>query len=297
MASRSHSATDIITLATSLPVGVLVSTPRSMATTDHLRAAASFKMPEKSCTLRLRRSSLATTIPLSRLVRPGSVEENLLQQMPLELRDALAEGMDGVAAGRRYLNIVQREVFDGIRAKLVECTDYKGEVIPVVDEVLLLILNFVVSRTAADSGHYPYLFDEASKEIEIHEDLYNYLVGNLGARAEYEVSHVGGGRVDLRLKFDRFAIHIEMKVDSTQVSMDDKTAYLKQAASYQGNDIRVGFLIALRHKAFKKGGSAAHLRSLVGHTTFEIQGDSEPRHIVTVAVPGSRTKPSASTAN
>ncbi|QYF74397.1 hypothetical protein [Cryobacterium sp. PAMC25264] len=234
---------------------------------------------------------------LSRLVRPGSVEENLLQQMPLELQEAIAEGMDGVADGRRYLNIVQREVFDGIRAKLVECSDYKGEVIPLFDEVLLLILNFVVSRTAADSGHYPYLFDEAAKEIEIHEDLYNYLVGNLGARAEYEVSHVGGGRVDLRLKFDRFAIHIEMKVDSTQVSMDDKTAYLKQAASYQGNDIMVGFLIALRHKAFKKGGPAAHLRSLMGHTTFAIPGDSEPRHIVTVAVPGSRTKPSASTAS
>ena len=55
------------------------------------------------------------------------------------------------------------------------------------------------------------------------------------------------------LKFDGFAVHIEMKVDESKVPMNDKTAYLKQAATYQGNDIRIGFLVALRHRAFPKG--------------------------------------------
>lgn len=233
---------------------------------------------------------------LSRFVQPGSADEAKLQSISPAVLDAIAEGVDHLGAGRRHLNIVQREVLDDIRAKVAACPDYKGEVAPVVDEVLLLILNFVVSRTAADSAHYPYLFDESALESQVHEDLYGFLVGNLGSRAEYEVSHVGGGRVDLRLKFDGFAIHIEMKVDSTQVALNDKTAYLKQAATYQGNDIRIGFLIALRHKAFAKGGPPPHLQSLIGHASLDIPGDSEPRHIVTVAVPGSRTRPSASTA-
>jgi hypothetical protein len=106
------------------------------------------------------------------------------------------------------------------------------------------------------------------------------------------VQHIGGGRVDLRLSFDGFAIHIELKVDSTKVAMDDKTAYLKQAVSYQVADIRIGFLVALRHKAFDSTGPSPHLTALIGHTEFDVEGDAVPRHIVTVQVPGSRTKPS-----
>ncbi|WP_157575933.1 hypothetical protein [Mycobacterium sp. GA-2829] len=232
--------------------------------------------------------------PISQLVVAGSPDEALLRQISPDTLAALAVGMEHIDAGRAHLNMVQREVYDGIREKFKECPDYRGEVIPVVDEVLRLVLNFVVSRTAGESGHYPYLFDPSAVESAIQEDLYNYLVAALGARAEYEVSHVGGGRVDLRLKFGDFAIHIEMKVDDTQVPMSDKSAYLKQAATYQGNDIRIGFLIALRHKAFPKG-PPPHLTSLMQHTAFDIPSDPVPRHIVTVAVPGSRTKPSDST--
>jgi hypothetical protein len=232
---------------------------------------------------------------LSQFINSGSADEALMRQISPDTLAALAAGLKHVDSGRKHLNIIQREVFDEIRTELGECPDCNGEVVPVIDEVLRLVLNFVVSRTAAESGHYAYLFDESAVESHIHEDMYDYLVGNLGARAEYEVSHVGGGRVDLRLKFNGFAIHIEMKVDNTQVPMNDKTAYLKQAATYQGNDIRIGFLVALRHKAFPKG-PPPHLKSLMGHTKFDIPGDLEPRHIVTVAVPGSRTKPSDSTA-
>ncbi|MFE5790892.1 hypothetical protein [Rhodococcus erythropolis] len=56
------------------------------------------------------------------------------------------------------------------------------------------------------------------------------------------------------MKFDGFALHIEMKVDSTKVPMADKVAYLSQAAAYQVTDIRIGFLVALRHKAFSTTG-------------------------------------------
>lgn len=74
--------------------------------------------------------------------------------------------------------------------------------------------------------------------------------------------------------------------------MSDKTAYLKQAAAYQVNDIRIGFLIALRHTAFDPTGPPPHLSELIGHVAFDIEGDPTPRHIITVQVPGSRKKPS-----
>lgn len=108
------------------------------------------------------------------------------------------------------------------------------------------------------------------------------------------MSHVGGGCVDIRLKFGTFAVHVEMKVDGAKLAMSDRTADLEQAATYQGNDIRIGFLVALRHKAFDPTGPPPHIKALIGHTSFDIEGDPEPRHIVHVAVPGSRINPSNS---
>lgn len=228
------------------------------------------------------------------LVPPGSPDAELVEQITPATLAAIEERLDHVAAARRHLNLVQTELLDHLRSSLASSPDYKDDVIQVLDEILVLIINFVASRTSGQSNHYKYLFDPSASEDAIHEDLYDYLVGNLGSRAEYEVSHVGGGRVDIRLKFDKFALHIEMKVDSTQLPMDDRTAYLKQAATYQGNDIRIGFLVALRHKAFDPTGPPPNIKALITHTEFPIAGDPIPRHIVLVAVPGSRTTPSKS---
>lgn len=231
---------------------------------------------------------------LRRLVPAGSDDEHLLRQISLTTLAALEQRLDHAAAGRSHLNLAQQELFDLLRKALATSPDYKEQAIPIVDQVLLLIVNFVASRTGSSAGHYKYLFDSNANEDSIHEDLYNYLKGNLGDRAEYEVSHVGGGRVDIRLKFDVLSLHIEMKVDDTKLPMSDRTAYLKQAVTYQGNDIRIGFLVALRHKAFDPTGPPPHIKSLIGHTEFEIIGDPVPRHLILVAVPGSRINPSSS---
>lgn len=232
---------------------------------------------------------------LGRLVPSGSPEAALLDRFSPTVLASIEEGLDHVASAKSHLNLVQQELLDNLRAALVESLDYrKSTVAAAVDEMLLLIINFVASRTGSSAGHYGYLFDPNANENTIHEDLYGYLVGNFGDRVEYEVQHVGGGRVDLRLKYDGFALHVEMKVDETKMPMNDRIAYLKQAATYQTNDIRIGFLVALRHKAFDLTGPPPHITALIGHTAFNIDGDPEPRHIITVAVPGSRTNPSAS---
>jgi hypothetical protein len=230
--------------------------------------------------------------PLDQLVPPGS-ETAELSTMSEAVLTRLARAIDDATIGRHSLNLIEAQVHSDIRAALGTSPDYRGEAASAVDVVLRLMIRFVTTRTNAQSDLYAYLFDPEAKEDAIHRDLYDYLASSeLGSVTEFEVQHVGGGRVDLRLKFDGFAIHIEMKFDATRVPMNDKTAYLKQAAAYQGTDIRIGFLVALRHKAFDASGPPPHLSTLIGHTAFDIDGDPVPRHIITVQVPGSRTKPS-----
>jgi hypothetical protein len=231
--------------------------------------------------------------PLDQLLPAGSVAATELGAMSEPVLTELARVINDATIGRHSLNLVESEVFSTVRAALATSPDYHGKAAAAVDTVLRLIIRFVTTRTNAQSDLYPFLFDPNADENAIHLNLYNYLTSSeLGSITEFEVQHVGGGRIDLRLKFDGFAIHLEMKVDSTKVPMDDKTAYLKQAAAYQGTDIRIGFLVALRHSAFDASGPPPHLSALIGHTEFDIDSDPVPRHIITVQVPGSRTKPS-----
>lgn len=232
--------------------------------------------------------------PLNQLVLPGSAAAiELAEKVSPETLAELAKAVSDKTIGRHSLNLIEAEVYSAIRSCLETSPDYVREPKDAVDDVLRLIIQFVSSRTNAQSDLYPYLFDPKSVEGHIHKDLLDYLKSSsLGAIAEFEVQHVGGGRIDLRLKFSGFSVCIEMKVDSMKQPLSDKQAYLKQAVTYQTTDIRIGFLVSLRHKAFDPTGAPPHLSALIGHTVFDVPGDEVPRHIVTVSVPGSRTKPS-----
>ncbi len=234
--------------------------------------------------------------PLDQLIPTESAAATELGSMSESALAQLARVVSDATIGKHSLNLVESHIYFAIQAALAMSPDYDGNTAAAVDNVLRLIIRFVTTRSNAQSNLYGYLFNPRASENDLHLDLYNYLVSSeLGSITEIEVQHVGGGRIDLRLKFDGFAIHLEIKVDSTKVSMDDKTAYLKQATAYQGTDIRIGFLVALRHKAFDSSGPPPHLSALIGHTEFNIDGDPVARHIVTVQVPGSRTKPSRMT--
>jgi hypothetical protein len=232
--------------------------------------------------------------PLNQLVLPGSTAAvELAEKLSPEALAELAKVVNDATIGRHSLNLVEAEVYAKLQTCLEASPDYAGEPKDAVDDVLRLIIQFVSSRTNAQSDLYPYLFDPKAVEADIHEDLYNYLKSSsLGAITEFEVQHVGGGRIDLRIRFSGFSVCIEMKVDSMKQALSDKQAYLKQAITYQTTDIRIGFLVSLRHKAFDPTGAPPHLSALIDHTVFDVPGDSLPRHIVTVGVPGSRTKPS-----
>ncbi|MFK3980566.1 hypothetical protein ACI2K4_09350 [Micromonospora sp. NPDC050397] len=231
--------------------------------------------------------------PLSQLLPSDSdAVRNLRTWNPAALAE-LAHAVSDRTTSRKSLSLTESDVYDAICSALQSSPDYRGDVRVAVNELLRIIIRFVTTRTNAQSNLRPYLFDPEAKEDKIHLDLNDFLASSeLGSYVRFEEPHVGGGRIDLRLTFDGFAINIEMKVDSTKLPMSDRTAYLKQAAAYQVTDVRIGFLIALRHKAFDPTGPPPHLSELVGHTPFDINEDPVPRHIITVQIPGSRTKPS-----
>ncbi|MCM3886700.1 hypothetical protein [Frankia sp. R82] len=232
--------------------------------------------------------------PLNQLVRPGSAAAiELAEKISPETLAELAKAVSDATIGKHSLNLVEKTVYDRIQTFLEASPDYVEEPRRAVDDVLRLVVQFVSSRTNAQSDLYPYLFDPKAIEGDIHKDLLGFLQSSShGAITRYEEQHVGGGRIDLRLWFGGFSLCIEMKVDSMRQPLSDKQAYLKQAVTYQTTDIRIGFLVSLRHKAFDPTGAPPHLSALIGHTVFDVPGDSVPRHIVTVGVPGSRTRPS-----
>jgi hypothetical protein len=157
--------------------------------------------------------------------------------------------------------------------------------------MVLQLVRFVSSRQNAQQDRKAYLYDPNADEAALHNDLYDYLWSALGSTVDIEVQQIGGGRVDLRAKYAGFSIYLELKVDDTKKSLSEKAAYLNQAATYQATDIRIGFVVALRTRAFPQGGAHPHLTSLFTHAVVDVAGDEQLRHLVLVDIPGNRSSP------
>lgn len=212
--------------------------------------------------------------------------------------DEVAKLVAAMEYGRasRRVSLMEKEVLDRIQPLLAESPDYAGDVKAEVNALLEQLIRFVGYRQNAQEDFFPYLYSDESDEKDLHKDLAQHLNMFFGPALDIEVAHIGGGRVDLRLKFDGFSIYLELKIDGTQKPLVDKGAYVNQAATYQATDVRIGFLVALRTKAFPKNAAHPHLTSLFTHTTVDVACDTVPRHLVMVQVPGNRSAPSSKTA-
>jgi hypothetical protein len=182
----------------------------------------------------------------------------------------------------------------GVRAHLAACPDYEGTVRARVDHVVHLLVRFLHSRMNVQQSRRPYLYDRDASEADLHDDLYDYLVGtDLAGYVDIEAVNVGGGRADIRLSFGLFHLYLELKADDTQVALADKRAYIQQTIAYHGTDVRISFLIVLRIAPPDSKSAPPHLSDLVSHTTVVTSQGSEPRHVVMLEVPGGRVAPSA----
>lgn len=204
----------------------------------------------------------------------------------------LAAAVENTTTARRP-SLQEGRILRNLAAALSTSPEYVGEVKAAVDEVVLQMVRFVGSRQNAQENRKPYLYDPDADEDALHEDLYDYLWSALGPAVDIEVQQVGGGRADLRVKYTGFSLYLELKVDDTMKPLSKKGAYLNQAATYQATDVRIGFVVALRVKAFPHAGPHPHLTSLFTHATVDVAGDDQLRHLVLVEVPGNRSSPAA----
>lgn len=210
-------------------------------------------------------------------------------------RDRLARLEEAVenTSAVRHSTLQEAHILRSLESALSASMDYVGGVKTAIDELVLAMVRFVGSRQNAQESRRPYLFDPDANEDALHEDLYDYLSYVVGPLLDIEVQQVGGGRADLRVKYAGFSVYLELKSDDTMKPLSDKGAYLQQAVTYQATDVRIGFVVALRVKAFPQAGAHPHLTSLFTHATVDVAGDAEKRHLVLVEVPGNRSSPAA----
>lgn len=209
-----------------------------------------------------------------------------------ETLERLARAVEDTGVSR-HVTLQEHQVLTMLQGALSASPDYVGEVKDAVDDVLLQMVRFVSSRQNAQENRRAYLFDPNADEAALHDDLYDYLWSAFGATVDTEVQQIGGGRADLRIKYAGFSIYLELKADDTKKPLSAKGAYLNQAATYQATDIRIGFVVALRTRAYPTGAPHPHLTSLFTHEAVVVMGDDQPRHLILVDVPGNRNSPAA----
>ncbi|WP_143050982.1 hypothetical protein [Amycolatopsis pretoriensis] len=245
---------------------------------------------------------------------PGKGPEQAAASMPPLLaelfgRYGAAEALSGLDADvLRSLNteiadlreahaLDQELVITDVRKAMLDalapCADFKGEVAHGVRAVLDQLIRFVSRRMNTQESSEEYLFNADADEHDLHKDLYDWLSGGqLSGITNVEVQEVGTGRVDIQVTFPGFQLYLELKADATMVPVGEKKKYIKQTVTYQATGVRIGFLVVLRLAPPRDKGPTQHLREYVNHTTLEIPGSEDERHIVMLEIPGGRTKPS-----
>ncbi|MBP68831.1 MAG: hypothetical protein CME41_02655 [Haliea sp.] len=166
--------------------------------------------------------------------------------------------------------------------------------------ILLWTITFLHARlemTVRDEPAIAYLFKRAdgnlAKEDDLQSDYKKFMESNV-AGTKIEVMNVGGGRADVYFQFSAERIVVEVKRDSKDCSFDAlEKAYSSQAMDYQNISARLGFLLVLDQT--DRDGAAMHISELVKSVELIRKGETQPRFLVIIKVPGERLRPSEQT--
>lgn len=166
------------------------------------------------------------------------------------------------------------------------------------DTVLLWLVRFVFNRLELTKGDDPtgaYLFerDDGSlpHEDELQQDFFRWLATN-AAGSDLEPTNIASGRADIRLRSGPERLVVEVKREETDCSFDALfKSYAAQTTDYQNVSIRLGVLLVLDLATPNREGTP-HLTSLFEMRPLHRIGESEPRLVLIVKVPGRRKRPS-----
>lgn len=193
------------------------------------------------------------------------------------------------------------DIFDHCRSSVENHPDHRNNArgAKLFDTVLLWTVRFLKNRlemTKKDDPSVTYLFETADgslvPESALQDDYFRWLCTQ-SASGEMEPTNLGGGRADVALKNTGERIVIEVKRELQDASFDALAKdYAGQTTDYQNVSIRLGFLLVLDLTGTNNEGTP-HVRSLIQCRAIHRMGESEPRYVVIVKVPGRRCVPSA----
>lgn len=199
----------------------------------------------------------------------------------------------------RNLTAVQTEVLTKCITSVEDHPDYRDvpDVKVLFDSILLWTVNFVSTRLELMSGNEPalkYLFQtkdkKKAKESELQRDFVQYL-GSCVPGTRIEVTNVGGGRADVFVQLGAEKLVVEVKRESVDCSFDAlNRAYSGQTFDYQNVSARLGFMLVLDQS--DRSGASSHLSALFRTVQLKRLGETEPRSILIVKIPGERLRPS-----
>lgn len=164
--------------------------------------------------------------------------------------------------------------------------------------VLLWTISFLHSRCNMGRMNAPvaYLFEaereELPKEESLQRDYSQMMTSIVGHDARIEMPDVAGGRADVWFKLGGEHLVVEVKREMSNASFEAlERAYSAQAAEYQNTSIRLGIVLVLDLTEVRASGSI-HMADLVQARQLIRSGETEPRWLVFVKVPGRRLPPS-----
>lgn len=166
------------------------------------------------------------------------------------------------------------------------------------DTVLLWTIAFLCARLELTKGVDPdigYLFERSDgslpHEDELQRDYFKFMFSN-AAGTEIEVSNIAGGRADVRFIYNGEKMVTETKREDEDCSFEALQRYYSgQTTDYQNVSVRLGFLLVLdQTKRLTEG--TPHIRTMVKATPILRTGESDPRWVVMVKIPGRRLRPS-----
>jgi len=198
------------------------------------------------------------------------------------------------------LSAAEIDIFDRCVASVEQHPDYRENLLGVklFCAALVWTTRFLKNRlevTKKDDPSVTYLFEASDgtlpSESSLQDDYFRWMSAQ-SPSVEIEPTNIGGGRADVALKATGERIVIEIKRELHDATFDSLAkSYAGQTTDYQNVSIRLGFLLVLDLTAPKLDGTP-HIRSLVECRAIQRLGESEPRHVVIVKVPGRRYSPS-----
>jgi hypothetical protein len=200
---------------------------------------------------------------------------------------------------RHSFSKAENDILEKCASIAAESADIKNNVKgrQLFHAVLTIIIRFLKIRLDMTQGHdgaIAYLYRNTDEtppvERDLHDDFFRF--AQAISHPEYEVSDIGGGRVDIRFASLGEQLVVEVKREMRDSSFNSLVErYSAQAFEYQKTGIRVGFLLVLDLAADYTTG-VPHIGELVDCQLRQVAGPSDQRCLVIVRIPAGRVRPS-----